>query len=448
MYIPINLNNNYKKGGNIYIKPSKKGTFTTAAKKRGMGVQKFASKVMANKDNYSSAMVKKANFAKNAAGWKHGFGDDLKKEFEDPGKFLQERGLTIALGLPGAVADIASRGKFSNWVNEHGQLVGTVGGAAVGAAAGNPMMGAQIGSQIGSKVQDLEAQDDLNLQNIDQQALNDKNTLVQQRLSNDNRQPMYFKSGGNLPKYSLGSWLGDNKQGVIGGLKTAGGAALLATGVGAPIGVGLMASGISDIGQEISQDNQQAKVDTAATTQQDILSKQNLVNQRLGNIQNQGMYPDGGQLPTYKADSTITANYRGQAINNQNYGDFEKAFHGDLLKSKPLYDPNNPKNIIATENYYKGVPGPVYLRPTDIIGGDRLEKYKTDKGTNRFAGSELPVKAKGGYLEETRHNKDLTYYANGGTHEANPKGGIRIGNKGLVEQDEFRYKDYIFSNRF
>jgi hypothetical protein len=36
-----------------------------------MSVQGFASKVLANKDNYSSAMVKKANFARNARKFKH-----------------------------------------------------------------------------------------------------------------------------------------------------------------------------------------------------------------------------------------------------------------------------------------------------------------------------------------------------------------------------------------
>ena len=56
-------------GGKIYIKPSKRGTFTAAAKSRGMGVQEFASKVLANKEDYSPAMVKKANFARNASHW-------------------------------------------------------------------------------------------------------------------------------------------------------------------------------------------------------------------------------------------------------------------------------------------------------------------------------------------------------------------------------------------
>lgn len=69
--------NRYSKGGSIRIKPSKRGTFTAAAKKHGKSVQAFASQVLANKENYSPAMVKKANFARNAAKWKHADGGDL-----------------------------------------------------------------------------------------------------------------------------------------------------------------------------------------------------------------------------------------------------------------------------------------------------------------------------------------------------------------------------------
>ena len=68
----------YKTGG-IYIKPSKRGTFTAAATKHGMGVQEFASKVLANKEDYSPAMVKKANFARNASRWKKEYGGDDTK---------------------------------------------------------------------------------------------------------------------------------------------------------------------------------------------------------------------------------------------------------------------------------------------------------------------------------------------------------------------------------
>lgn len=61
----------FKEGG-IHIDPKNKGKFTEAAKRRGMGVQEFANKVMANKEDYSPLLVKRANFAKNAAKWEDG----------------------------------------------------------------------------------------------------------------------------------------------------------------------------------------------------------------------------------------------------------------------------------------------------------------------------------------------------------------------------------------
>ena len=69
--------NTFAEGGKIHIKPSKRGTFTAAATKHGKSVQEFASQVLANKEDYSPAMVKKANFARNAAKWHHAFGGDL-----------------------------------------------------------------------------------------------------------------------------------------------------------------------------------------------------------------------------------------------------------------------------------------------------------------------------------------------------------------------------------
>lgn len=69
--------NEFAKGGKIHIAPSKRGTFTAAAKRHGKSVQEFASQVLAHKGNYSPAMVKKANFARNASKWKHGLGGFL-----------------------------------------------------------------------------------------------------------------------------------------------------------------------------------------------------------------------------------------------------------------------------------------------------------------------------------------------------------------------------------
>ena len=69
----------FRNGGEIHIKPSKKGTFTAAAKKHGKSVQAFASQVLANKENYSPAMVKKANVARNFGGHKHADGGLIER---------------------------------------------------------------------------------------------------------------------------------------------------------------------------------------------------------------------------------------------------------------------------------------------------------------------------------------------------------------------------------
>ena len=69
----------YASGGRIHIAPSKKGTFTAAAKKHGKSVQAFASQVLANKENYSPAMIKKANFARNFGGHKHSDGGLIER---------------------------------------------------------------------------------------------------------------------------------------------------------------------------------------------------------------------------------------------------------------------------------------------------------------------------------------------------------------------------------
>ncbi len=66
------------KNGGIYINPKNKGKFTLWAKSHGMSVQEAASHVMANKDKYSSTIVKRANFAKNASKFKHEMGGTIE----------------------------------------------------------------------------------------------------------------------------------------------------------------------------------------------------------------------------------------------------------------------------------------------------------------------------------------------------------------------------------
>lgn len=56
----------YQQGG-IHLDPSKKGTFKAQATRMGMSTQEAAAHILANKDEYSPEMVKKANFARNFA---------------------------------------------------------------------------------------------------------------------------------------------------------------------------------------------------------------------------------------------------------------------------------------------------------------------------------------------------------------------------------------------
>jgi hypothetical protein len=69
-YNPADLDNQYAHGGKIFIRPENRGKFTASANRAGMGVQEFASHVLANKEDYSSTQVKRANFARNFGGKK------------------------------------------------------------------------------------------------------------------------------------------------------------------------------------------------------------------------------------------------------------------------------------------------------------------------------------------------------------------------------------------
>jgi hypothetical protein len=69
--------------GGIHINPANKGKFTASAQRAGMGVQEFASHVLANKEDYSSTQVKRANFARNAAGWKKQMGGLVEGDILD-----------------------------------------------------------------------------------------------------------------------------------------------------------------------------------------------------------------------------------------------------------------------------------------------------------------------------------------------------------------------------
>ena len=71
----VTITPQYSDGGSIHIAKNKRGTFKAQASRMGMSTQQAASHILANKDDYSPAMVKKAVFAHNFA---HAYGGSLK----------------------------------------------------------------------------------------------------------------------------------------------------------------------------------------------------------------------------------------------------------------------------------------------------------------------------------------------------------------------------------
>ena len=65
----------FKEGG-IMIKKENRGKFTKSANRANMGVQEYARHILANKEDYSPTLIKRANFARNFGGRK-AFGGDL-----------------------------------------------------------------------------------------------------------------------------------------------------------------------------------------------------------------------------------------------------------------------------------------------------------------------------------------------------------------------------------
>ena len=86
----------------IEIKPENRGKFTRWAKKRGMTVKQAYAKVLANKDEYPPSIVKMANFARNAAGWK-----------KQRGGIIDPTTLLTSIVLPGAsfISNLIQKGK-------------------------------------------------------------------------------------------------------------------------------------------------------------------------------------------------------------------------------------------------------------------------------------------------------------------------------------------------
>ena len=73
----------FKKGGEIHIKKKNRGKFTKSAKAAGESVQEHAAHVLSD-PNATPLQKKRANFARNAARWKHENGGIIKAQLGAP----------------------------------------------------------------------------------------------------------------------------------------------------------------------------------------------------------------------------------------------------------------------------------------------------------------------------------------------------------------------------
>jgi hypothetical protein len=113
----------FEDGGSIHIKKKNRGKFTAAAKRAGMGVQEYARKVLKDPDA-SPTLKKRANFARNAAKWKHEDGGEMFGEgstselFEFKGPSHENGGIPIT--YQGQTAEV--EGGETAFIDNEGDL--------------------------------------------------------------------------------------------------------------------------------------------------------------------------------------------------------------------------------------------------------------------------------------------------------------------------------------
>lgn len=155
----------YAEGGKIHIKKANRGKFTQEAGRAGMGVQEYARHILANKDKYSPALVKRANFARNAAHW-HDIGGYTGIPDEDSmyDTYVRQSVPTVEL-TPSQAAQFnrdtaASGGNSAFMYSRDGELVYpeelqasgiTAEDGRTAAEAYNYMQGQQFGQQVAAQ---------------------------------------------------------------------------------------------------------------------------------------------------------------------------------------------------------------------------------------------------------------------------------------------------------
>lgn len=296
--------------------------------------------------------------------------------------------------------------------------------------------------------------------------------------------------------YGFGSWLKNNAGNVF---KTIGGAALLATGIGASAGVGMMASGVGGMVGNIGQSKEEENAEAQLLEQK----KNALAQSRLSGLTsntNVATFKKGGHLPEGNATLAEAKEYikafpeemkMGEEVEYEHTGNQKLAQRiaadhvKDYLKmtGTPGYYSamkeagiSDELNKMANGGFFEYKNGGIYIKPENKgkftswakKHGMSVKEAARKVMANKENYSPTVVKranfaknfahANGGVISSTGIGESpldfLTEYKGGKTHEQNMFGGIPIGEKARVESGEYKFDDpdsgesYIFSNRF
>ena len=169
---------------------------------------------------------------------KYGLGDWLAGDDPNASSQQKEKGISnllwtgVMTGGLGVVADLATKGKFGDFMGNNAKTIGTIGGTAVGEALGGPAgaaAGAAVGGAVGGMVQGTNQQ--LDQQQAQQQAATQfrAQNMATNLQAQDKPQSQYnpvFCYGGKLSMggklYPIGGKLinyqGQTHEGVDGGI--------------------------------------------------------------------------------------------------------------------------------------------------------------------------------------------------------------------------------------
>src|SRR6056297_1487492 len=198
------------------------------------------------------------------------------------------------------------------------------------------------------------------------------------------------------------------------------------------IGLGITGlSGVQQLGQQANMAVDDSQQQLAQQQQQQMLKSQ-----AIDNLPAQHDYRPtfayGGGLkgaPHGKATKEDIKRFEKQYPEEMQMGvqvEYEHTKNKDLAKRIAADHIKDFEKMYGTAGYYQGLKE--FGLTDELAMGGVMNSY-----------------AGGGSMSPNLDN--TTVYANGGSHQNNPMGGVPVGKDALVEENEVRFNDYVFSDR-